>query len=67
VTPRVPVESSATGVYSTRLEYTGETAILVRGPSTGRHYQFSPLRRISDVQQADAQVLIQTGYFRFTL
>lgn len=65
--PRVPAESWPAAVRASRVEYTGETAILLRGPATGRQYQFSPQRRVSDVEEADARVLIQTGYFRSAL
>jgi hypothetical protein len=58
VAERAPVAHQA------RLEYLAEAAILVRGPSTGRHYQFSAANRVQAVDPVDAGPLVKTGYFR---
>jgi hypothetical protein len=54
----------APAAHQARIEYLAEAAILVRGPSTGRHYQFSAANRVQPVDPADAGPLVKTGYFR---
>jgi hypothetical protein len=53
----------ATGVT---LEYTERARILVRGPATGRTYEFSAVQRAQTVEAADAPPLLRTGFFRRT-
>jgi len=37
---------------------------MVRGPSTGRHYQFTGSTPVQRVDAADAGPLVRSGYFR---
>jgi hypothetical protein len=47
-----------------RIQFTQQAAILVRGPATGRHYQFHPGTQIQSVDPRDAASLLKSGYFR---
>ena len=49
---------------SVRIEFTHPTAALIRGPATGRHYQFSPGAQTQSVDPRDATSLLKSGYFR---
>ena len=55
-----PVRSAA-GV---RIEFTQPTSVLIRGPATGRHYQFHAGARTQQVDPRDAAMLVKSGYFR---
>ena len=44
--------------------YTGKSAIVVRGPATGKQYQFSAAEPVRVVSVSDAVVFLRTGYFR---
>lgn len=46
------------------LEYLERSQILVRGPVSGREYEFSAERRIQPVEVADAVALLRTRFFR---
>jgi hypothetical protein len=48
---------------SVRLRYVGPTPVAVRGPTTGRAYQFTPGRPDQLVDSRDAMPLLQTRYF----
>ena len=48
------------------LEYTERARILVRGPATGRTYEFSAGQRAQTVDAADVPPLLRTGFFRRT-
>jgi hypothetical protein len=39
-------------------------AIMIRGPATGRHYQFNPGAQTQWVDPRDAASLLKSGYFR---
>ena len=45
------------------LRYTGTSAILLRGPATGRVYTFTRDVAEQIVARADAEVLLRTGIF----
>ena len=47
-----------------RLHYLQSRAILVRGPATGRIYQFSAAHADGNVDGRDAALLLRTGLFR---
>jgi hypothetical protein len=49
---------------SVRIEFMQQTAILVRGPATGRHYQFHAGAQTQPVDPRDAASLLKSGYFR---
>jgi hypothetical protein len=46
------------------LRFTRDTAVLVRGPVTGRHYQFSDGICQQAVDAKDAAILLKSGYFQ---
>ncbi len=46
------------------VEYSGHTAVLVRGPDSGRLYAFSAGRRVRNLPRGDAQALLRTPLFR---
>jgi hypothetical protein len=46
------------------LRYTGKSSIVVRGPATGKQYQFSAAEPVRAVSVSDAVVFLRTGYFR---
>jgi hypothetical protein len=48
----------------TKLRFTQKTAVLIRGPVTGRHYQFHEGAYTQQVDMRDASVLIKSGYFQ---
>ncbi len=48
------------------LEYTERARILVRGPASGRTYEFSAAQRAQTVDAADVPPLLRTGFFRRT-
>ncbi len=47
-----------------RIEFTQQASVLIRGPSTGRHYQFHPGSPAQQVDPRDAASLVKSGYFR---
>jgi hypothetical protein len=49
---------------SVRIEFTQQASILIRGPATGRHYQFHPGAQTQQVDPRDAASLVKSGYFR---
>jgi hypothetical protein len=52
--------ASARGVL---LKYRERARILVRGPITGRAYEFSPQLPAQSVESRDADVLVRSGRF----
>ena len=63
VTPNTPVHPPVHGVT---LRYTGQSAILLRGPRTGRVYTFTPESPEQMVATADVEVLLRTALFTTT-
>ena len=53
-----------TGQGGVTLKYVEDSPILVRGSSTGRHYQFSGVSPVQEVDARDAMAMLRTGYFR---
>ena len=49
---------------SVTIRFTQPSAVLVRGPVTGRHYQFDGAVNTARVDVRDAASLIQSGYFQ---
>jgi hypothetical protein len=45
------------------LRFTQKAAVLIRGPVTGRHYQFHGSTSRQRVHAKDAAALIKSGYF----
>jgi hypothetical protein len=56
--PPLPMGSSV------MLRYLERSRILVRGPVTGRQYEFSATNAIRPVAYADAEALVRTRFFR---
>ncbi|MBZ5583275.1 MAG: hypothetical protein LAQ30_13925 [Acidobacteriia bacterium] len=48
---------------TTLLRYLESRPILVRGPSTGRHYTFSAAQPLQAVHARDVDALVRTGLF----
>lgn len=46
------------------IELTQRASVLIRGPSTGRHYQFHPGALVQQIDPRDAVPLVKSGYFR---
>ena len=46
------------------LKYLERSPIMVRGSTTGRHYQFSGSSPVQVVDGRDAAALLRTGFFR---
>jgi hypothetical protein len=54
-----------TGPYSlVNLRYLEKSPILVRGPATGRQYDFSHTHPVRAVDARDADALLRTRFFR---
>ena len=49
---------------SVALRYTETSPILVKGPASGRQYQFSALNPVQSVDARDVAALLRTGFFR---
>ena len=49
---------------SVSVRFKQPSAVLVRGPVTGRHYQFNGSVNTQRVDARDAAALIKTGYFQ---
>lgn len=56
--------SATTGQGAVTLKYVEDSPILVRGSTTGRHYQFSGVSPVQEVDARDAVAILRTGYFR---
>jgi hypothetical protein len=48
----------------TKVRFTQKAAVLIRGPVTGRHYQFHEGAYTQQMDTRDAAVLVKTGYFQ---
>jgi hypothetical protein len=46
------------------LRYSESSPILVRGPATGRRYEFSGTHPVQTVDPRDAAALLRTRFFR---
>lgn len=66
-TPAVPEpprgELRAQGWSSFKVRYLEKSPIRVRGPATGRDYDFSAANRIRLVDPRDAEALLRTRFF----
>ncbi len=62
VTRPAPPATRAPGP-ETRLRFVGRSAILVRGPVTGRSYAFTKEKPELAVARPDVDVLLRTGLF----
>ena len=57
--PRIPNPHAAV-----TLHYLASSPIRVRGPATGRQYEFSGSRPLQAVDSRDASALLRTNFFR---
>jgi hypothetical protein len=57
-TPAAALDSSVA------LRYLEDSRIIVRGPATGRSYDFSAAQPVHKVAEADSVALLGTGLFR---
>jgi hypothetical protein len=55
---------SVTGDGMVEIRYVEQSPVVVRGPVTGRTYQFSSAAPIQKVHGSDAEALIRTRFFR---
>ena len=62
VTRDAPPPDDRTGPES-RLRFTGHSAILVRGPVSGRSYAFTKEKPEQAVARPDIEALLRTGLF----
>ena len=46
------------------IEFMQAASAFIRGPATGRHYQFHAGARVQPVDPRDAAILVRSGYFR---
>ena len=58
--------AGATAYSMVTLQYLENSPILVRGPVTGRLYEFSNAQPVQSVDLRDAETLLRTGFFRRT-
>ncbi len=67
--PPAPAEAAATRTHSqaawstTRLRYLEHSPVRVRGPVTGKHYDFSGANPVAAVEARDAEALLRTRFF----
>jgi hypothetical protein len=61
--PSSPDRNRAPGGW-VQIRYLENSPVLVRGPATGRQYQFSGAAPVQAVEQRDAQALLRTRLFR---
>jgi len=46
------------------IRFTQTSAVMVRGPVTGKHYQFHGTANTQRVDSRDAAALVKSGYFQ---
>jgi hypothetical protein len=46
------------------LRYVEQSPVLVRGPATGRNYEFSGADPVQNVDARDGEALLRTRFFR---
>lgn len=59
-----PAVVAPVGLGSLVLRYLARSAVQVRGPGTGRMYQFSAAQPVQRVARADSEALLRSGHFR---
>lgn len=63
--PSAPAGGSVPAAPATvRLRYTQQTSVRVRGPASGRAYEFSVAAAVQSVDVRDAEGLVGSGFFR---
>jgi hypothetical protein len=66
LTHRASVAQMPAGWSSVGLRYLEKSPIRVRGPATGRQYEFSAVNSIQAVDARDAESLLNTRFFAKT-
>ena len=61
--PAAPV-ANGKPMITTALRYTENSSVKVKGPATGREYEFSPSRPMRNVDPRDARLLVRSRFFR---
>ena len=59
--PAVPASTPAPG---TAVRFTETSSVKVKGPATGREYDFSPSSPAQNVDPRDARALLRSRFFR---
>ena len=59
-----PDRETSPAYSSVSILYLEKSPILVRGPVTGRNYEFSSACRVQVVHPSDAEALLRTRFFR---
>jgi hypothetical protein len=62
--PAAARESAPAAPATVRVRYTQGTSVRVRGPASGRVYEFSVASAVQSVESRDAEALVGTGFFR---
>jgi hypothetical protein len=57
-------QAGAAAPGTVRLRFTRLAGVRVRGPASGRSYDFSAVAPVQSVDARDADDLLRTGYFR---
>jgi hypothetical protein len=64
-TPSAATPQAAPAAPTTvRVRYTQQAGVRVRGPASGRSYEFSVMAAVQSVDSRDAEGLVGTGFFR---
>jgi len=66
LTHRASVAQTPAGWSSVGLRYLEKSPIRVRGPATGRQYEFSAVNSVQSVDARDAESLLNTRFFAKT-
>ena len=66
LTQRAGVAQPPAGWSSVGLRYLEKSPIRVRGPATGRQYEFSAVNSVQSVDARDAESLLNTRFFAKT-
>ncbi len=48
----------------TAIRFTENSSVKVKGPATGREYQFSPTSPTQNIDPRDARLLLRSRFFR---
>jgi hypothetical protein len=59
-----PQRTAYTSHASVTLRYLERSPILVRGPATGRYYEFSGADAVKPIEPRDAAALLRTRFFQ---
>lgn len=60
---RISVTAEPPLASGTRVTYSGTRSVLLRGPVTGRAYEFTPERSQQEIHPHDLAAILSTGLF----